>query len=121
MRKTITILIIILLTASCNNSETPERLINETGIECDNPSDGIYQFKSIDKHELSENIGEFIDENFKDESQIGNQIAIGNEQKKQFDSIKLELLNCLPVPKAGTNFQEILNFKEKRKDELLAL
>lgn len=53
--------------------------------------------------------------------QIGDGIAIGNEQKKDFNSIKVELLQSLPVPGEGINFQEILNFKEKRSDELLEL
>lgn len=53
--------------------------------------------------------------------QIGDGIAIGNEQKKEYNSIKVELLQCLPVPNEGVNFQEILNFKEKRSDELIQL
>lgn len=53
--------------------------------------------------------------------QMGEQIVVGNEQKKEFNSIKLELQNCLPIPDQAVNFQEILEFKEKRKDELVAL
>lgn len=52
--------------------------------------------------------------------QIGDHVIIGNEQQKEFNSIRCELKNCLPVPK-DVNFQEILEFKEKRKDELIAL
>lgn len=53
--------------------------------------------------------------------QIGDQIVIGNEQKKEFNSVKLELQNCLPIPSEEIHFQDILEFKEKRKDELIAL
>lgn len=53
--------------------------------------------------------------------QIGDQRLIGNEQRKEFDSVKIELQNCLPVPNEHVNFQDILEFKEKRKDELIAL
>ncbi|WP_321319597.1 DUF6236 family protein [Labilibaculum sp.] len=53
--------------------------------------------------------------------QIGDHIAISKDQSKEFNSIKVELLNCLPVPSGETNFQDILEFKEKRTDELLAL
>lgn len=50
--------------------------------------------------------------------QLGEQVVIGNEQKKEFKSIKVELLKCLPVPSGQFHFTEILEFKEKRKDEL---
>lgn len=53
--------------------------------------------------------------------QIGEDVAIGQEQKKEFNSIKVQLLECLPVPRGQVNFSEILSFKEKRKDELIAL
>ncbi|WP_296315527.1 DUF6236 family protein [Winogradskyella sp. UBA3174] len=53
--------------------------------------------------------------------QIGDGIAIGDKQKKEFNSLKVELLKCLPVPNDNINFQEILDFKDKRKDELLEL
>lgn len=53
--------------------------------------------------------------------QLGEQIVIGNDQKKEFEAIKVELLKCLPVPNGELNFQEILEFKEKRKDELFEL
>ncbi|MFT7030218.1 MAG: hypothetical protein ACJA2C_001614 [Marinoscillum sp.] len=53
--------------------------------------------------------------------QLGEEIVIGNDQKKEFDAIKVELLKCLPVPDGQLNFAEILEFKEKRKDELSEL
>lgn len=53
--------------------------------------------------------------------QLGEQIVIGNEQKKEFEAIRVELLKCLPVPNGQLNFTEILEFKEKRKDELSEL
>ena len=53
--------------------------------------------------------------------QLGEQVIIGNEQKKDFEAIKVELIKCLPVPTGQLNFNEILEFKEKRKDELLDL
>jgi len=53
--------------------------------------------------------------------QLGEQIAVGNEQRKEFNSIKVEILKCLPVPNEQINFEDILDFKEKRKAELSAL
>lgn len=53
--------------------------------------------------------------------QLGDQIVIGNEQKREYNSIKVELANCLPVPNDEVNLNEIFEFKEKRKDELLSL
>lgn len=53
--------------------------------------------------------------------QIGEQIVIGAEQRIDFNSIKVELINCLPVPSEEVNFQEILEFKENRASELIAL
>jgi hypothetical protein len=53
--------------------------------------------------------------------QIGDGIIVGKDQQKEYESIKVEILNCLPVPSDEVDVQKILNFKEKRKDELLAL
>jgi hypothetical protein len=53
--------------------------------------------------------------------QLGDQIVIGNDQKKEFEAIRVELIKCLPVPNGQLNFAEILEFKEKRKDELSEL
>ena len=53
--------------------------------------------------------------------QIGEKVAIGNEQSKDYKSIKVDLVNCLPVPSSDIDIYEILDFKEKRADELEAL
>jgi hypothetical protein len=49
--------------------------------------------------------------------QIGDHVEIADLQKKEFNSIKLDLVNCLPVPVGNVAFEDILKFKEKRIDE----
>jgi hypothetical protein len=53
--------------------------------------------------------------------QISNEIHIAEKLKKEFNSIKVDLLNCLPVPNDDIKIDEVLSFKEKRKDELYQL
>jgi hypothetical protein len=49
--------------------------------------------------------------------QVGDEIYLPKYGTEK-DSLRLELLNCLPVPKEISDFEEILNFKVKRNDEL---
>lgn len=44
---------------------------------------------------------------------MGEEVAIGYDLKQEFNSIKVELLNCLPVPNEKIHFEKILEFKEK--------
>lgn len=49
--------------------------------------------------------------------QIGKEIIISSQQQREFQSLKVELYNCLPVPYDSIHPDIILNFKEKRKTE----
>lgn len=53
--------------------------------------------------------------------QLGDEILIGIDKKTEFNSIKVDLSNSLPVPKASTKIEDILEFKLKRKSEFLEL
>lgn len=53
--------------------------------------------------------------------QLGDEIVVGANEKTEFNSIKVELSKSLPVPSETVDIQEILEFKIKRKAELLAL
>lgn len=53
--------------------------------------------------------------------QMGEQIIITDEHEKAFNSIRVKLFNCLPVPSKEVKIEEILKFKEKRNDKLAAL
>jgi hypothetical protein len=53
--------------------------------------------------------------------QIGDSTIIMDGYNKDFNSIKVRLQECLPVPTENVSFEQILNFKLKRNDELLAL
>lgn len=53
--------------------------------------------------------------------QIGDEIIIGAENKTEFNSIKVQLLQALPVPNEKTPIEDILRFKEQRADEFAAL
>lgn len=53
--------------------------------------------------------------------QLSEELHITDKLKKEFNSIKVDLINCLPVPNNEVKFDEVLNFKEKRKDELSQL
>ena len=48
--------------------------------------------------------------------QFGGDIALQNSEIK--NTIRLELSNLLPVPNVNTNLHDILEFKERRRDDL---
>ncbi|MBZ4034349.1 DUF6236 family protein [Flavobacterium sp. 17A] len=50
--------------------------------------------------------------------QIGEEVIIAKEFQKNYNSLKVELFNCLPVPLENVNPDVLLEFKAKRKDEL---
>lgn len=50
--------------------------------------------------------------------QIGDQGIYQKEFNKKKNILQFDILNALPVPSKDTDINEILNFKEKRKDEL---
>ncbi|WP_100075730.1 DUF6236 family protein [Chryseobacterium camelliae] len=49
--------------------------------------------------------------------QIGEEVIIAKDFQKKYASLKVGLLNCLPVPIEGVNSEILLEFKNKRKDE----
>ncbi len=53
--------------------------------------------------------------------QLGESSIIQKSFAIRSDLIKLELNQVLPVPNVNVNIHEILDFKDKRKDELIAL
>ena len=53
--------------------------------------------------------------------QIGRQIHIPQKYAELKNSLRFELVNLLPVPNAATPIIDILEFKERRSDELNAL
>lgn len=50
--------------------------------------------------------------------QIGEEIVIDDELKKSYNSLKVGLFNCLPVPIEDIHPEILLDFKFRRKDEL---
>lgn len=50
--------------------------------------------------------------------QIGEEIVIGKDFQKDYQSIKVDLISCLPVPSENINPDIIFEFKNRRKDEL---
>lgn len=53
--------------------------------------------------------------------QIGNEIIIPDQESVKKQLIQVELVNCLPVPSREIHIPDILEFKERRKDELAYL
>ena len=53
--------------------------------------------------------------------QVGGNIKIPPQFSKKNQSIRLDLINALPVPVGNVYFEEILSFKQKRHSELLHL
>mgnify|MGYP007068288922 CR=1 FL=1 len=51
--------------------------------------------------------------------QLGKELYLPKELEKKVNSVKVELLNALPVPIIDTSIEGILEFKEKRKDEFV--
>ena len=52
---------------------------------------------------------------------LGDELGISGGDVMRKETVLLELYGALPVPDKTINIQDILNFKEKRKDELEAL
>lgn len=52
---------------------------------------------------------------------LNEQINIATELSRTSEVIRFELANLLPVPTEETNLHDILEFKERRKPELIAL
>lgn len=53
--------------------------------------------------------------------QFGNKIILPQEQSITNNSLKLEIMNVLPVPNKDVNIHDVLEFKLRRKDELKKL
>ena len=53
--------------------------------------------------------------------QIGDEIIIPNNVSVEKQTIRVDLKNSLPVPDETVAIPDILEFKERRKDELLQL
>lgn len=50
--------------------------------------------------------------------QLGNEIVLPDELALERQLVRVEIANCLPVPPGSTHIPDILEFKERRKDEL---
>jgi hypothetical protein len=53
--------------------------------------------------------------------QIGNNIVLPSDYKQDSQTIRVDLINALPVPTASVAIPDIIEFKERRSDELTAL
>jgi hypothetical protein len=53
--------------------------------------------------------------------QIGSKLIIPDDFKKDFNLVKVDIINCLPIPQEDIDFEKVLNFKVKRHDELEGL
>ena len=53
--------------------------------------------------------------------QIGKDLYLPEHHSKENNVIKVDISNSLPVPDKSVNINEILEFKERRKDELIGL
>ncbi|WP_019601996.1 DUF6236 family protein [Teredinibacter turnerae] len=53
--------------------------------------------------------------------QIGDEIIIPDKESVEKQLIRIDLVNCLPVPSGDAHIPDILEFKERRKDELECL
>lgn len=52
-------------------------------------------------------------------AQNNSQLVLPPEKSIQAERLQVELYDCVPVPSIDTAFDDILDFKEKRRDELL--
>lgn len=50
--------------------------------------------------------------------QIGEEIILPDKESVEKQLIRIDLVNCLPVPSGDVHIPDILEFKERRKDEL---
>lgn len=48
-----------------------------------------------------------------------SRLYLPEDKSIKANTIQLELYDCIPVPKENTSFDDILDFKEKRRDELI--
>jgi hypothetical protein len=53
--------------------------------------------------------------------QIGSEIIVPDNESIEKQLIRVDLVNSLPVPNGDVPFTNILDFKERRKDELIQL
>lgn len=53
--------------------------------------------------------------------QLGHELALPKAYSLKRDTLRIDLANCLPVPSGDININDILEFKERRKNEFLAL
>lgn len=53
--------------------------------------------------------------------QIGDEIIVPDSEAIEKQLIRIDLVNCLPVPSGDVHIPDILEFKERRKDELAYL
>lgn len=51
--------------------------------------------------------------------QNSNKLILPKDESIEANVLQLELYNCIPVPSEDTPFDDILKFKEERKDELI--
>jgi hypothetical protein len=50
--------------------------------------------------------------------QIGEELILGDRNVKEFNSLKVEINECLPVPTKETSVEDIIDFKRRRQSEL---
>lgn len=53
--------------------------------------------------------------------QIGDSLVLPDEYKREFRTLRTRLSNALPVPNREVEIEEVLRFREERRDERLAL
>ncbi len=53
--------------------------------------------------------------------QIGDKLVLPNSETKTLQSLRFSLINSLPVPSSDTHISDILDFKNRRRDELQRL
>ena len=51
--------------------------------------------------------------------QNSSKLYLPEDKSIKANAVQLELYNCIPVPKEDTPFDDILDFKERRRDELI--
>lgn len=74
-----------------------------------------FQYKELEKRNRNSNSNEII---WNLHQMGGNKIYMNNEHLELKTNLIIELYNLLPVPVGKISFEEILKFKEYRKDEL---
>lgn len=96
--------------------------------------EGILERTDIRLHNFSGNVGfgliktqmEILKKKNNEEpgqwsmAQSSNSLCFGDEKLKNTSLIELELHKCMPIPTSDTPYEDILEFKLKRKDEYSA-